>query len=306
MDGLLKPLLPVKEPDVVYHYTSLETMMKILEDRTIWATDFEYLNDVSERTLLLDMVDSLLPDFSSANEGISQLPFARERAEKGWLTGPYVASFSKDLDSLYQWRSYCLPAKGVAIGFKMECLKQAFVPRKFDGGVDEILNRLPAPEFKAIEYIDPSHLSIARQVMTVSFADAAHTYNGLDLKVQQILSLDQFFRSNVNAAASFYKHKGFQSEAEYRLLLPTLYWHVEHLKCRCTPSSLIPYVALSIPASNKAEKLKDGTLRWDAVSNIMVGPSPNKALTLKAVKLFCQSIGLSVDVSESSLPYRDW
>jgi hypothetical protein len=37
------------EPEVVYHYTSMDTMIKIVESATIWATSISYLNDDSER-----------------------------------------------------------------------------------------------------------------------------------------------------------------------------------------------------------------------------------------------------------------
>ena len=35
-------------PEVVYHYTSVETLMKIVESSSIWATSTRYLNDISE------------------------------------------------------------------------------------------------------------------------------------------------------------------------------------------------------------------------------------------------------------------
>jgi hypothetical protein len=36
------------EPEVVYHYTSMDTMTKIAKNAEIWATSINYLNDVSE------------------------------------------------------------------------------------------------------------------------------------------------------------------------------------------------------------------------------------------------------------------
>jgi hypothetical protein len=61
------PLVPI-EPAVVYHYTSLSAMMNILKTQQIWATDIGYLNDVSERNLLIDTVDEHLASFASERE----------------------------------------------------------------------------------------------------------------------------------------------------------------------------------------------------------------------------------------------
>jgi hypothetical protein len=40
-----------KEPEVVYHYTTMETMKKIVDSESIWATSLNYLNDASEGDL---------------------------------------------------------------------------------------------------------------------------------------------------------------------------------------------------------------------------------------------------------------
>jgi hypothetical protein len=41
---------------IVYHYTDIDALLKIVEGRTIWATCINYLNDTSERTHYLRLV----------------------------------------------------------------------------------------------------------------------------------------------------------------------------------------------------------------------------------------------------------
>src|SRR5664280_720143 len=43
-------------PDVVYHYTSLDAMTKIIETGTLWCTAISYLNDFSERQMVRSAV----------------------------------------------------------------------------------------------------------------------------------------------------------------------------------------------------------------------------------------------------------
>ena len=40
--------IPVGEPEVVYLYTTMDTMVKIVTSGKIWATSISYLNDSSE------------------------------------------------------------------------------------------------------------------------------------------------------------------------------------------------------------------------------------------------------------------
>jgi len=55
------------EPEVVYHYTSVDTLLKIVRapkgEECIWATDIRYLNDVKEREHCIEMMKRRLPEF---------------------------------------------------------------------------------------------------------------------------------------------------------------------------------------------------------------------------------------------------
>jgi hypothetical protein len=67
-----------------------------------------------------------------------------------------VASFSQDLDSLPQWRSYCPNGNGVAVGFRVDCLKRAFVDSKGDPNVSKLPAITAKVTFRAIDYVDNS------------------------------------------------------------------------------------------------------------------------------------------------------
>jgi hypothetical protein len=47
-------------PEVVYHYTSMDTLLKIVATGHIWATNINYLNDVLERRHCLARVKARL------------------------------------------------------------------------------------------------------------------------------------------------------------------------------------------------------------------------------------------------------
>jgi len=43
----------------IYHYTSLEAMMRIVETKSIWATNCQYLNDIHETKYLINIYDDI-------------------------------------------------------------------------------------------------------------------------------------------------------------------------------------------------------------------------------------------------------
>jgi len=300
---LIKPA----EPSVVYHYTSLSAMMNILRTQTIWATDIGYLNDVSERNLLLNTVDEHLASFA-LKHNLDAEPF--RQSDPYWPEGPFVASFSAERDSLNQWRSYCPIANGVSIGFKTECLKGAEMTWKpiYEGQEQSFWDFIPACDFKAVSYVEPNEDGLAIRTMNFAYAAALHSIEEMEAELAEgNVSVDGYFRHNVEAEASFYKHKGFLSESEYRLILPYVFQQFHQIQFRCTRSSMVPYVELRVPRSRNAEMIRPNVYRWDAVTEIVIGPTPNTALTQRAVLGFCRSIGLaSANVTTSKLPYRDW
>src|SRR5690242_13531964 len=69
------------QTDPLYHYTSGDALLKILETKELWATHFRYLNDREELQL---------------GEGVIQ-----NEAEKA------LADYSKDSGEAYLLRNFC-------------------------------------------------------------------------------------------------------------------------------------------------------------------------------------------------------
>ena len=56
-------VLRAVEPEVVYHYTTMDTMIKIVSSNSIWATSINYLNDVSERDHFRCLIRDRIPTY---------------------------------------------------------------------------------------------------------------------------------------------------------------------------------------------------------------------------------------------------
>lgn len=105
---------------LIYHYCSSQTFLKIIENKEIWLSASNNMNDAAEgvwykdciKNVLNMNVDYLGVDF--CNLIINSCEFLH--------TPKYISCFSLDGDSLSQWRAYADDGSGVAIGFDEDCL----------------------------------------------------------------------------------------------------------------------------------------------------------------------------------------
>lgn len=111
-------------PFRLYHYTSQEGFLGIIESDCVWATKMQYLNDTTELSLALKLTKEAIVKYASKYSGIDlsrieQLKGALNNISKINLC---IASFSEKPDLLSQWRAYSGGSGGYSIGFNTEAL----------------------------------------------------------------------------------------------------------------------------------------------------------------------------------------
>ncbi|MDX6456845.1 MAG: hypothetical protein QOE55_542 [Acidobacteriaceae bacterium] len=242
--------LNAKEPDVVYHYTTMDTMTKIAQGASIWATSISYLNDVSEGDHFLKLVRKRIPGylvFHSVNESIFE-DFLKEPdlMFSTFETRPFVVSFSQEADSLPQWRSYCPDGNGVAIGFRADCLKRASIGPT--GNSDAMQPSEPAPGsfFKKVDYVDSFDDGFIDSEIDWSISCAKLLAKTAPSSTPDIPPA-AYFKLLIERAACFIKHPSFSNENEYRLLVDAVFSKRHYLGFRSTRSTLRPYIPVTIP-----------------------------------------------------------
>ncbi len=301
-------------PDIVYHYTTVDSMMKIVTSESMWATSISYLNDVSERDHYLGLVKQCIPTLLNSGKISNRAVFERllEAKDFGFTTHPFVASFSRDSDSLPQWRSYCPNGNGVSIGFKVDCLKRAFVEP--DPKVIGNLVKNPNVNFVPVEYVGINSSAMVDIDIINAVAGATLLSEQMSSEHDGNSSPADYLQVMLERRACFIKHNSFENEHEHRLLVDGVYWNLHHLQFRATRSSLVPYVAVKIPRRhsssppvvNSAIHMSPLAGRWDFIDRVVIGPTTNRELTIEAVRAFLRREGLHVRVEHSSVPYRDW
>ncbi|MCZ6834577.1 MAG: DUF2971 domain-containing protein [Planctomycetota bacterium] len=112
-------------PNVLYHYTTLQSFISILDSQSLWATDIRVLNDRSELDyglkeaikIYVEMLGS--HDVHKSNDKtmfdtvVDILVNRRDEITSHF----YVTSFSAEKNQLEQWRAYCRDG-GVCFGLR--------------------------------------------------------------------------------------------------------------------------------------------------------------------------------------------
>jgi hypothetical protein len=115
---------------IIYHYCSVESFYKIINSKELWLFNALDMNDKLETTWIYSIMEK---NFNRGNmnnfwERLQHL--VENRHTENWFT-PYLMCFSKDGDSLSQWRAYASDGAGVAIGINEDAI--------------DIENKLPLP-----------------------------------------------------------------------------------------------------------------------------------------------------------------
>lgn len=108
-------------PEKLYHYTSKEGFLGIIENKMLWASEILYMNDGKETYVAFEIFKELLKEDKNTDikkkidcldEEFQNLLFKEFR---GFET--YVISFSEKKDDLNMWRAYGDDGFGICIEF---------------------------------------------------------------------------------------------------------------------------------------------------------------------------------------------
>jgi hypothetical protein len=283
-------------PDFLYHYTTQQGLLGIVDSGTLWATNIGYLNDATEFGLALGLIrDRLLNEvresemeashFASADPPRARHANERKAQAQTLFThtnsthSPIcVICFCERGDLLSQWRGYAGDGYGYSLAFspsKLEIIRgNWFLLGKCIYDLElqkEIVN-------ESLEYI------LAGKPRPIH----AEQNNGQTLPKELTAFSDIW---PVFTYGAFFKHPSFQEEQEWRLVSTTPYPPL----FRKGKSMIIPYTPLRI-----------NCVPNDGIDHVFVGPCPHMQLSVRSVSDMLILKGFYVGVHPSSIPFRDW
>lgn len=202
---------PTAAAGIFYHYTSLATLWKILENETLRATQARFSNDSEELkkgAAIMKEVCRKVGDGNALNGYVKLL-----EKNGGTAIDCYIVCFCGQDDILSQWRGYCR-SDGVSIGFAFDEGKPQYYFKNMPKDKQIACN----VELYPVWYVEErrnelqcSERVISREqlvsVITAKLKDICQLSGSQDIKA--------FFDSTI----PLIKHVGFCEENEFRLLI---------------------------------------------------------------------------------------
>jgi hypothetical protein len=273
----------------LYHYTSLGSILKIVPERTLHATDARFLTDASEMRVIVDNLKFAMTSVANPDDFTMRL-HAQLRA---WLenrlselgNAVFVACFTQNGNLLSQWRSYSDPGKGLSIGFDPDKLADTAYSQGFMVGQciydPKRQKELAAEVLSAIE--SQAKMMFPNSPARARFEPAFEAVEGDLLKI-----------------AVLFKDNAFREEAEWRLVSPVISnYVVSPIKFREGRSMLTPYMSFELPTAPD---------RRIDFKHVWIGPTPHPNRAMVALNEYFAKHGSSprFGIAYCSIPYRTW
>jgi Protein of unknown function (DUF2971) len=287
-------------PPIVYHYTSADGFLGILESKKIRATAVEYLNDSKEIAFAIDAASSFISEKRDALFPAAYAPLADivlEGLNRRVASGVFVACFCTNGDRLSQWRGYADKGLGFAMGFAGRNLADL----KLSSGPD-VLN----VRFARCEYSEKSLLADVSAWCGRMKAIWAQLKVGPNRTVPTAISRGLQLASSrmIARSAPFIKHPQFHEEQEWRLVVDGLFRGPEAVKVRRGGAGLVPYVEIALTKTKGPIPIAD----------LVVGPSAQGELARAAAWHALEANGVAKPrksdavelVRISKIPFRNW
>lgn len=270
----------------LYHYTSLEAFLSIVESRSLWATSVHYLNDANESELGLSLlkktVDALLPEARGVENQFLQYLKSWFMSDFLRSASAYALCFSESRNQLSQWRGYSRHGRGIAIGF--DC-----------GYLIELMQK-QGWMFHSCRYTRASQQAWVNAILSRLLREASekpesddfvgHFYNVMVRNLSELMQI-----------MATIKDEAFIEEKEVRFISPLIEQSDKAIQFRVGNSTLIPYVDFKL-ALDESKPMK--------FADLIIGPSHTQDLTLAAVQgLLTQRNIASNAIGFSNIPYRE-
>lgn len=296
-----------------YHYTDLNGFFNILQNRELWVSNVNYLNDRQE------MQDGITACVGVIQETLSQEEDSRRRdflyhllsrIEKGESDGSWAVSqadvfamsFCAGSDLLTQWREYGVRG-GIAIGFDIDRLQNqcrlAKVPncRPQEAGPFQASD-LDIPVLQKVIYDTRVKTEIIQRILTFGFELLAH--NDDPAAFHKICSE---FSDVLLRYVPLFKNQSFFSEQEMRYVYTRSAASGRDRSIHFRPRNglILPFMKFRL-LDREGQPLD--TL---PILHIIVGPCPQQKDLADSIKYYLRNNGnpdLVYCVRRSTIPYR--
>jgi Protein of unknown function (DUF2971) len=266
---------------ILYHYTTATGLNGIIRSKSVWASDYRFLNDATEFRYALGVFEQIFASMTSraavfSSDVIDLIGRFRQATDEFSV---FIAAFSKEPDLLSQWRGYN-DGKGYAIGVNGDWLNQnadeqgfRLIPVLYDGGEQR---RVVQEKLSLLETM----LKERRENQSI-FDTVSNWWKHMLFTIAAL------------------KNEHFKEEQEYRVVRAGDDWPID-VMTRPSPRGLVPYVAVKLNA-----KIIDNRVFHAnnvGLERVIVGPAlPDEQKLAVDALLASQHMRFTID--KSAIPY---
>lgn len=209
-------------PAHLYYYTTLDTVQKIIQNRTLWLGDYRFMNDVNEITYSADIAEKYIKDKQDkCNDTYSVIQDEIERIKKGESTyyapyedpkygellgrentthmGRYILSLSDKKDDIGMWVLYGQKELGCRIKFDVNELYK-YIRKQ----VDTVYPKAGSNGFSCLGKVNYSEDSIIAAIEHENFWSQFESCVARQCSIFNILAM--------------HKHPDYKDENEFRIV----------------------------------------------------------------------------------------
>jgi hypothetical protein len=289
-------------PTYLWHYTTIFTLCKIIENGVFWASDARFLNDTSEYSYAMRFFRERLFEYKRIPSvwGLKRSPkydeFEWDSARRvppgdmmlrlmnkvGELrrgNNTYLASFCETENLLSQWRGYG-GTQPIAIGFDAAALRR--LANDQGGDLLECLYDEVDQERRIVSAIRPQ-IAELYELYLGNKTESEERTKRIDTNVSVVAS-------ELVKVSPMLKHPDFREEKEWRFVID-LQQADTRIKGDLTPANMTPHFHL---------KLEDPKTKYLPIRRIVIGPARNQQATFEALRRFLRDKNRT-DIAEPEL-----
>lgn len=263
---------------LLYHYTTSEGLLGILQNQNIWSTESSFLNDLFEIQYGIDITQDILKIHTTKKDifvkkfcklTISYLNIMNSKEEE-----IYITSFCEKSDLLSQWKGYTNFGEGYAIGLDLQQLTNTKHHKDFKN-----------ISIKKVIYDKKTQKNIIKSKIKYMIKESKKLiYQDKKNEENIINACAKSLAYYLNAQSKRFKSNSFSEEKEWRIIYINNTFSKENRvknKFRITDSIITPYLELNL--SNKNSKLLP-------IKEIIIGPKINYKKASKSINLIYNNI----------------
>jgi hypothetical protein len=286
---LLQSLRSQRPATTLYHYTSVEGLIGIVESKSLWASGIHYLNDTAEYRHAASIVRDFVTRELTSNldhpwKGLYGMILRGESIYTEEMV--FVGSLSEASDKLSQWRGYCPTGGGFCIGFSPELIEKQARTQDF--------------HLLKCQYDLDQQTAICAELISDGCRAAMDAEAGVPegkKATYNTVGLWHHFVEPLMQIAPALKNPSFEEEREWRLVRGPFDRPDPQVHFRAGKYAVIPY----------REFVLAGTDSPLQVEEVVIGPNPDPEHAQKSVEYLFQARNVVCEkIANYSGTLRNW